>query len=294
VEQEMLQTNPVLEAFGNSKTLRNNNSSRFGKWMEIRFDTGSKISAAKIVSYLLEKSRVVKQSKDERNYHVFYQVPLSYSNILIAFQLCSGGDKHLSSALYQELQLQPMESCYYLKQSGCTKIAGVDDANLLEETIDAFRRLKFPEATIENIIRIVAGVLHLGDLEFYAQGDGSKISNRAVAERASKVLGLSVNDLEACICNRTIEVRKQVETIPLNVEQASDSRHSASKGLYGRLFEWLITRINENLFVASTKEDQVIGVLDIFGFEAFDVNSFEQFCINFANEKLQVRKSTMV
>lgn len=267
VEQEILLTNPILEAFGNSKTLRNNNSSRFGKWMEIIFDSSCRISGARIVNYLLEKSRVIKQAQNERNYHIFYQI-------------CSGaqGKTHLC--------LGDPSKFNYLNQSGCLTIAGVDDESGYQNVINAFKRLSFSEFELDEIHKIIAAILHLGNVEFEVKdNEGSKISNPEELDLVSKLLQLKSSDLEQAICYRAVKFRNDITQIPLKIADANDARHTIAKTLFGRLFDWLILKINDRL--CKSKDTRVIGVLDIFGFEVFETNSFEQFCINFANEKLQ-------
>ena len=199
--------------------------------------------------------------------------------------MCSGADSSLSSDLLQELELKRPENFFFLKQSGCTQINKVDDGSDFYETLHAMTLLGFETEEIHDVVRILTGVLHLGDLEFCEKGDGSQLSDLDVAEKVGRVVGVSVESLQSALCTRTLQIRSETQIVLLRTDQAFDCRNAAAKALYGRLFEWLIRRMNEKLFVAH--DAQSIGVLDIFGFESFDVNSFEQFCINFANEKLQ-------
>lgn len=266
VEQEILQTNPLLEAFGNAKTLRNNNSSRFGKWMEIRFDPQGKISGAKVVNYLLEKSRVVHQGQGERNYHIFYQV-------------CAGAMSNFKLALDDPSYFN------YLNQSGCMDVPGMDDEHEYQEVLESMQKLKFTNEEINSILQIVAGVLHLGNLEFKEKGEGSVIPSKVTLDTCAKVLDLKADELQHALCFKTVSFGRDVTEIPLKPTDASDARHTLAKALFGRLFDWLIVKVNQKL--CKTEDTNTIGVLDIFGFEVFDNNSFEQFCINFANEKLQ-------
>lgn len=266
VEQEILFTNPLLEAFGNAKTLRNNNSSRFGKWMEVRFESNGKISGAKIVNYLLEKSRVVFQIQNERNYHIFYQ-------------LCAGVEG------MDHLKLGDVSEFNYLNQSGCTTIPGVDDVRDYGETCNSLQKLDFTINEIVLMHELLAGVLHLGNIEFVAQGEGSAIKNVDRLGIVASVLKMKIDDLKRALTVRSMTIRGETQHILLKDSDASDSRHALAKTIYGKLFDWIVYKINKKLM--KSKDKLTVGILDIFGFEVFQVNSFEQFCINFANEKLQ-------
>lgn len=274
VEQKILRANPILEAFGNAKTLRNNNSSRFGKWMEIHFDKQGKICGAKIIQYLLEKSRVPNQSKDERNYHIFYQ-------------LLKGGGKKLLS----DLGLTSVNDYVYTSKSGCTDVDGIDDVEEFRATKQSFEELDFSEEDVLNIFKVVAAVLTIGNVKFSknpANDQGSVISNRQVAQTAADLLKVDPAKLEEALVSRKMKIRNETTVIPLNVPQAEECRDSLAKQLYGALFDWLVQRINQSLSKdLKVGETKVIGILDIFGFEIFEHNSFEQLCINFTNEKLQ-------
>eukprot|EP01101_Sappina_pedata_P000699 TRINITY_DN10891_c0_g1_i2.p1 TRINITY_DN10891_c0_g1~~TRINITY_DN10891_c0_g1_i2.p1 ORF type:complete len:1456 (-),score=681.29 TRINITY_DN10891_c0_g1_i2:96-4436(-) len=274
VEQRMLSANPILEGFGNAKTIRNNNSSRFGKLMEIFFDPKSRISGCGIINYLLEKSRVTKQAGNERNFHVFYQLI-----------------KGASPQQRQRLQLADAEEYDYLNQSGCTDIPGVDDAADLHESMEAMDSLGFSPSDKEGTFDLVAAVLHLGALRFVEDGQGSKVENADILELAANLLQVPTFLLQQELTARQFQGsanRSTTYTIPLTPEQASDGRDALAQTIYGNLFNWLVVKINQSL--ASVDGDttaRTIGVLDIFGFEIFEKNSFEQLCINFTNEKLQ-------
>jgi myosin heavy subunit len=273
VEQQIMLSNPILEAFGNAKTSRNNNSSRFGKWMEILFNNTGHIVGCKIVNYLLEKSRVVQQAKGERNYHFFYQ-------------LCAGS----SAADKVQFKIWNADRYSYLNKTGTFYIEGVNDSNDYAEVIDALQKLQFTSDDIENIVAVVASILHLGNIVLApnsGDGDSSSISNPDQLKIVSNIIQVSPEALENAICFRTLMVRNETQIISLNPEQATDTRDSLSKAMYGNLFDWIIKRINQFLYSSADDSKFSIGVLDIFGFEVFEKNSFEQFCINFANEKLQ-------
>jgi Myosin head (motor domain)/MyTH4 domain len=275
VEQNILLANPILEAFGNAKTLRNNNSSRFGKYIEVHFDPQGKICGASTINYLLEKSRVCFQLEGERAFHIFYQ-------------LCLGADETLRYELYLD---QP-DQFYFLTRSSCVTLDEVDDVKEFEEMCDAMRKLNFTEAEMKLVFRTVAAVLHLGNLEFEpgaaARTESSKVSNPGVLKIAAEMLGVAPDALNLALTTRLMEIRGQAATsIPLSVEKADDTRNAMAKTIYYRMFDWLVQRINQSMVPKSGLTTTTIGVLDIFGFEIFDMNSFEQLCINFANEKLQ-------
>eukprot|EP01100_Stratorugosa_tubuloviscum_P007534 TRINITY_DN3124_c0_g1_i1.p1 TRINITY_DN3124_c0_g1~~TRINITY_DN3124_c0_g1_i1.p1 ORF type:complete len:1462 (-),score=863.00 TRINITY_DN3124_c0_g1_i1:229-4614(-) len=275
VEQKMLLANPILEAFGNAKTLRNNNSSRFGKWMEIHFDNNSKIIGCKIINYLLEKSRVTKQAENERNYHAFYQ-------------LIAGA----TDAQREELGLGDAEYYYYLSQSGCIAIPGTDDAKEFHEMTTALDRLDFEPHYKNDIIRITAALLHLGNIEFApdAKGSGSVVKNQDALESSAALLQVASFMLQQELTIRQFQAsasRSTTYQIPLTPLQAADARDALVQSIYGNLFNWLVSKINSSLQIGVTGNSKIVGVLDIFGFEIFEKNSFEQLCINFANEKLQ-------
>jgi myosin-7 len=271
VENKILMANPVLETFGNAKTLRNNNSSRFGKWVEIHFNQQGKIESARIDNYLLEKSRLVGQQTNERNFHIFYQLFSSR--------------EHRS-----RFKLTAAEDFRFLAQSGCVKVKGIDDSKDFEELNRAFTLLKIPAEEVEWVLSTVAGILWLGNLEFSTvaikgtAGVGSKVSSETALENAAEFLHVKKELLSGAVTQRTIIVNRNRTTIPLDPDAARDAASSLAKSIYGKLFDWLVKRINQ-----ATKGDKgnFIGVLDIFGFEIFERNSFEQLCINYANEKLQ-------
>eukprot|EP00002_Diphylleia_rotans_P005132 TRINITY_DN1421_c0_g1_i1.p1 TRINITY_DN1421_c0_g1~~TRINITY_DN1421_c0_g1_i1.p1 ORF type:complete len:1546 (-),score=390.98 TRINITY_DN1421_c0_g1_i1:282-4919(-) len=273
VEQKILLSNPILEAFGNAKTLRNNNSSRFGKWMEILFDQKKQICGAKTQNYLLEKSRVVFQTPGERNYHIFYQI-------------CQGA----SDALRKRVGLSYPEDYIYLNKSGCISINGVDDASDFLEMQEAMHKLGFTNTEVDAIFDLAAAILHLGNLIFRPTEDeqGSVIQNAEALKLAAGLLKLQPADLQKALTSRVMQIKGQPPmNIPLNPQQASDNRDALAKTLYGNMFDWLVSRINQAMSAPAGTAKSLIGVLDIFGFEIFEKNSFEQLCINFANEKLQ-------
>eukprot|EP00945_MAST-04E_sp_MAST-4E-sp1_P008387 g8387.t1 len=275
LEERVLGTNPLLEAFGNAKTLRNDNSSRFGKFIEIQFNRDGRISGAKIQNYLLEKVRIVRQTYDERNYHIFYQ-------------LMRGAPPENLAALGLQLDI---EDYHYLGQSDCVDVDGMDDAELFGTTEKCMRLIGLKDEEISGVWEILASILNLGNIKFLEDGEGCLLdadSSSSNVEHASKCLGAKSDDLVRSFTEKKLNVgggilQKQTTT------QALDKRDSLAKTIYSSLFDWLVSRLNKTIAEQEKKgtEKRFIGLLDIFGFEMFETNSFEQLCINYANEKLQ-------
>ncbi|ELR21237.1 myosin1, putative [Acanthamoeba castellanii str. Neff] len=268
VEQNILLANPILESFGNAKTLRNNNSSRFGKWVEIHFDQKGSICGASTINYLLEKSRVVYQIKGERNFHIFYQLVKGATAEQRRRWFVSG----------------PPESFKFLSQSGCIDVEGVDDVKEFEEVFFAMGKLGFSEDDINNCMELISAILHLGNFEFVS-GQGKNVETSTVANREEVKI---VATLLKNVTSKLMEIKGCDPTrIPLTPVQATDATNALAKAIYSKLFDWLVKKINESMEPQKGAKTTTIGVLDIFGFEIFDKNSFEQLCINFTNEKLQ-------
>ncbi|EGW01271.1 Myosin-XV [Cricetulus griseus] len=271
VMQQILEATPLLEAFGNAKTVRNDNSSRFGKFVEI-FLEGGVISGAITSQYLLEKSRIVFQAKNERNYHIFYE-------------LLAG----LPAQLRQAFSLQEAETYYYLNQGGNCEIAGKSDADDFRRLLAAMEVLGFTSEDQDSIFRILASILHLGNVYFEkhetdAQEVASVVSAREI-QAVAELLQVSPEGLQKAITFKVTETIREKIFTPLTVESAVDARDAIAKVLYALLFGWLITRVNA---LVSPKHDTLsIAILDIYGFEDLSFNSFEQLCINYANENLQ-------
>ncbi|XP_062206682.1 myosin-17-like isoform X7 [Phragmites australis] len=273
VEQQVLESNPVLEAFGNAKTVRNNNSSRFGKFVEIQFDKSGKISGAAIRTYLLERSRVCQTNSPERNYHCFYF-------------LCAAPSEDL-----KKYKLGDPSSFHYLNQSACIKVDGINDAEEYLATRTAMDTVGITEQEQEAIFRVVATVLHLGNINFAKgrEADSSVIKDdksRFHLNTAGELLMCDCKKLENALINREINTPEGVITTSVGPNSATISRDGLAKQIYSRLFDWLVNRINASIG-QDPNSNQLIGVLDIYGFESFKTNSFEQLCINFTNEKLQ-------
>ncbi|PUZ38525.1 hypothetical protein GQ55_9G204100 [Panicum hallii var. hallii] len=272
IEYEILQTNPILEAFGNAKTLRNDNSSRFGKLIEIHFSTTGRICGAMIQTFLLEKSRVVQCAVGERSYHIFYQ-------------LCAGAP----ASLKDKLNLKKVDEYKYLKQSCCYSIAGVDDAQMFRTVTEAMNIVHISKEDQENVFAMVSAVLWLGDVSFTVIDNENHVE--IIVDEASKtvaeLLGCSIEDLNLALSKRHMKVNNENIVQKLTLAQATDTRDALAKSVYASLFEWLVEQINKSLSVGKRRTGRSISILDIYGFESFDKNSFEQFCINYANERLQ-------
>ncbi len=267
VEQKILQASPVMEAFGNARTVRNNNSSRFGKFIEILFNSQMQIEGAVIEQYLLEKSRLVKQGEGERNYHIFYE-------------LCFAEDKEL----VQALSLSHPRDFYYTKQSGIFDLGEHDppDGKTFGKVRDAMTFLGFTPGEQEALFRTTAAVLHLGNIEFVpAANESSDIKNRDRLHIVAELLSVPSAKLAEAMTIRYNEIRGERIKVPLRPDQASDARDAMAKALYGNQFSWLVERINASIMGSKPVPTNpvFIGVLDIFGFENFKENSFEQMCM---------------
>ncbi|KAL8112317.1 hypothetical protein AgCh_019861, partial [Apium graveolens] len=273
VEQQVLESNPVLEAFGNAKTVRNNNSSRFGKFVEIQFDRHGKISGAAIRTYLLERSRVCQISDPERNYHCFYL-------------LCAAPSEEV-----KKYKLGDPKSFHYLNQSKCYELVGVNDSEEYLATRRAMDVVGISEVEQEAIFRVVAAILHIGNIEF---AKGKEIDSSILKDENSQfhlqttveLLKCDHHALEDALLKRVMVTPEEVIKRSLDPEAATVGRDGLAKTLYSRLFDWLVDKINKSIG-QDPNSKSLIGVLDIYGFESFKSNSFEQFCINYTNEKLQ-------
>ncbi|KAA3480515.1 myosin-6-like isoform X1 [Gossypium australe] len=273
VEQKVLESNPVLEAFGNAKTVRNNNSSRFGKFVEIQFDQRGRISGAAIRTYLLERSRVCQVSDPERNYHCFYM-------------LCSARKEDV-----EKYKLGNPRNFHYLNQSNCIELDALNDSEEYIATRRAMDVVGISEEEQDAIFRVVAAILHLGNVEFSKgqETDASEPKNdksRFHLKTAAELFMCDEKSLEESLCKRVFVTRDETITKALDPNAAALSRDALAKIVYSKLFDWLVEKIN--VAIGQDKESKfLIGVLDIYGFESFKTNSFEQFCINLTNEKLQ-------
>ncbi|KAI9078793.1 hypothetical protein K1719_039251 [Acacia pycnantha] len=273
VEQQVLESNPVLEAFGNAKTVRNNNSSRFGKFVELQFDHTGRISGAAIRTYLLERSRVCQVSDPERNYHCFYMI-------------CAAPEEDL-----KRFKLENPRTYHYLNQSNFFELDGLDESKEYLATRRAMEVVGINSDEQDAIFRVIAAILHLGNIEFQ-KGDEPDSSepkddqSRSHLKTTAELLMCDEKSLEDSLCKRVMVTRGEAITKWLDPNSAALSRDSLAKVVYSKLFDWIVNRIN-NSIGQDPNAKNLIGVLDIYGFESFKTNSFEQFCINLTNEKLQ-------
>ncbi|XP_051556331.1 unconventional myosin-X-like [Myxocyprinus asiaticus] len=267
VEEAILESSPIMEAFGNAKTVHNNNSSRFGKFIQLNFSQHGNIQGGKITDYLLEKNRVVRQNPGERNYHIFYA-------------LLAG----TSAEQRETFSLSPPENFHYLGQSGCVKDKAINDTETFQEVLIALRTMQFGEENIKEVLRLLSGILHIGNIEFLTAG-GAQVCSKTALSKAADLLGLDCSQLAEVLTHRSMILRGEEISTPLTVEQAVDSRDSMAMALYSQCFTWIIRKLNSR--INGNEDFRSIGILDIFGFENFEVNRFDQFNINYANEKLQ-------
>ncbi|XP_030384214.1 unconventional myosin ID [Scaptodrosophila lebanonensis] len=272
VKNVLIQSNAILETFGNAKTNRNDNSSRFGKYMDIEFDYKADPVGGIITNYLLEKSRVVQQQPGERNFHSFYQL------------LRGATDNEL-----RQYDLQKETGKYHYLNQGSMDI--LNEKSDYKGTCNAFKTLGFSTDEVQTIWRTVGAILHLGNVEFQTIEDELVISNKKHLQSTAKLLQVTESELSTALTQRVIAAGGTVMQKDHNATQAEYGKDALAKAIYDRLFTWIISRINRAILFRGSKTqarfNTVIGVLDIYGFEIFDSNSFEQFCINYCNEKLQ-------
>ncbi|XP_030582468.1 myosin-9a isoform X2 [Archocentrus centrarchus] len=271
LEKQLLQANPILEAFGNAKTVKNDNSSRFGKFIRINFDVNGYIVGANIDTYLLEKSRAVRQAKEERSFHIFY------------YMLTGAGEK-----LRSELCLEDY-SKYRFLSNGRVTIPGQQDKDMFTETMEAFNIMGVPDEEITGLLKVVSAVLQLGNMTFKKErnSDQASMPDDTAAQKVCHLLGINVTDFTRAILSPRIKVGRDYVQKAQTQEQAEFAIEALAKASYERMFRWLVMRINKALDKTKRQGASFIGILDIAGFEIFELNSFEQLCINYTNEKLQ-------
>ncbi|XP_064511032.1 myosin-9 [Pseudopipra pipra] len=271
LERQLLQANPILEAFGNAKTVKNDNSSRFGKFIRINFDVNGYIVGANIETYLLEKSRAIRQAKEERTFHIFYY-------------LLSGAGEHLKN----DLLLEPYNKYRFLS-NGHVTIPGQQDKDMFLETMEAMKIMGIPDEEQIGLLKVISGVLQLGNIVFKKERntDQASMPDNTAAQKVSHLLGINVTDFTRGILTPRIKVGRDYVQKAQTKEQADFAIEALAKATYERMFRWLVMRINKALDKTKRQGASFIGILDIAGFEIFELNSFEQLCINYTNEKLQ-------
>lgn len=271
LEQQLLQANPILEAFGNAKTVKNDNSSRFGKFIRINFDASGYIAGANIETYLLEKSRSIRQAKDERAFHIFYQ-------------LLAGA----SPDQRKEFILEDVKS-YSFMTHGSQPVAGVDDVQEFQQTCKSMYIMGMTPDDLSALFRIVSATLLFGNMKFKQErnSDQATLPDNTVAQKIAHLLGMNVTEMTKAFLKPRIKVGRDYVTKAQTKEQVEFAVEAISKACYERMFRWLVNRINRSLDRTKRQGASFIGILDMAGFEIFELNSFEQMCINYTNEKLQ-------
>uniref|UniRef100_A0A1B0GQ36 Uncharacterized protein n=1 Tax=Phlebotomus papatasi TaxID=29031 RepID=A0A1B0GQ36_PHLPP len=271
LEQQLLQANPILEAFGNAKTVKNDNSSRFGKFIRINFDASGYISGANIETYLLEKSRAIRQAKDERTFHIFYQL------------LAGASPEQREKFILDDVKSYPFLS------NGGLPVPGVDDYAEFQATVKSMNIMGMTQDDFNSIFRIVSSVLLFGCMKFKQErsSDQATLPDNTVAQKIAHLLGLNVTDMTRAFLTPRIKVGRDFVTKAQTKEQVEFAVEAIAKACYEKMFKWLVTRINRSLDRTKRQGASFIGILDMAGFEIFELNSFEQLCINYTNEKLQ-------
>ena len=272
--RRIVESNPLLESFGNAQTVRNDNSSRFGKFIELQLNSGCRLEGSRCRTYLLEKSRVVSQDAGERNFHIFYQMLASSTE--------------MRGQIGLENSSLSRETLRYTSMGGSStdRIEGRTDAEAFEGTVAALSLLDIKGATLIRLLRSLAAVLLLGQLDFEGSEEASRLSEALAGAKAAELLEVEPEELSKALTHRSIRMRNEVVVKQLPPSSAVGNRDALGKEVYARLFDWLVEQICMATG-APSETKAFVGLLDIFGFESFAMNRFEQLCINYANEKLQ-------
>ncbi|XP_029913524.1 myosin-11-like isoform X2 [Myripristis murdjan] len=271
LEKQLLQANPILEAFGNAKTIKNDNSSRFGKFIKLNFDVTGYLVGANIDTYLLEKSRCVRQAKIERSFHIFY------------YMVAGAKDK-----MREELLLEDFSSYHFLL-AGHVEIPGQEDDEMFDETLEAMEIMGFNEEERLGMLKVVSTVLQLGNIKFEKERNSEQATmpDNTAAQKVCHLQGINVTDFTRAILTPRIKVGREVVQKAQTKQQADFAVEALAKAMYERLFRWILARVNKTLDKSKRQSASFLGILDIAGFEIFEDNSFEQLCINYTNERLQ-------
>merc|ERR1719341_639239 len=271
LEQQLLKANPILEAFGNAKTVKNDNSSRFGKFIRINFDASGYIAGANIETYLLEKARIIRQAPDERTFHIFYQL------------LMGAPQQYKSQMILEDARN------YTFMTKGAVRVPGIEDVEEFQMTQNAMKVMGISDEDMGSIWRVISASLLFGNMEFKQErnSDQATLPDNTVAQKVAHLLGIQVTDPTKAFLKPRIKVGRDYVTKAQTKEQVEFAIEAIAKATYERLFKWIVTRINRSLDRTKRQGASFIGILDIAGFEIFEVNSFEQLCINYTNEKLQ-------
>ncbi|ODQ44208.1 hypothetical protein PICMEDRAFT_18465 [Pichia membranifaciens NRRL Y-2026] len=276
IKDMVLATNPLLESFGCAKTLRNNNSSRHGKYLEIQFNKSFEPVSANITNYLLEKQRIVSQISNERNFHIFYQLT-----------------KAADDNYRQTYGIQQPEQYIYTASAGCTTVDSINDTTDFADTLKAMETIGLSKDEMDNVFRLLSGILWIGNISFVEDEEGnSQIRDTSVTNFVAYLLQVDAELLCKSLVERTMETshgmkRGSIYHVPLNPTQATAVKDALAMGIYNNLFDWIVDRVNQSFSKNNQAIFKSIGILDIYGFEIFEHNSFEQLCINYVNEKLQ-------
>merc|ERR550534_867166 len=271
LEQQLLKANPILEAFGNAKTVKNDNSSRFGKFIRINFDASGYIAGANIETYLLEKSRSIRQAKDERAFHIFYQL------------LAGASPEQRKEYILEDPKF------YSFLSNGSLPVNGVDDVAEFQQTCKSMSIMGMNPEDLSPIFRIVSATLLFGNMKFKQErnSDQATLPDNTVAQKIAHLLGMNVTEMTKAFLKPRIKVGRDYVTKAQTKEQVEFAIEAISKACFERMFRWLVGRINRSLDRTKRQGASFIGILDMAGFEIFELNSFEQLCINYTNEKLQ-------